>query len=204
MGNGNVVPLKNARVSFAGLGAKTTAIASGDVAAVTVMDVPAVETMLETAFLDNKDSVLIGAYYVYISRVGKGKDTSYDGIADVVANYTPPVKAKAYDLLRFSRPASKVAGRNGTVVSQGPKDAVAIMSDGKLTYRLGEGGYLWRYDAPDFAGEGTKLGSHFAGADVHSLMASQSGDFVHLARPSGDYEKDAVVKFATVDYLRGH
>jgi hypothetical protein len=203
-GEGKAVSVKRARVSIAGVGAMTKTITPGDAAAVIEMDVPAVETTLETAFLGDGDEILIGAYYVYISRVGDAADTDGDGVPDVVANYRPPVKTKAYDLLRFSSPADMVAGRNATVVGQGPQDTVAIMSDGKTTYRLDEHGHLWRYDVPELAGAGTKLGSLFAAADVHALMADASGYFVHLAKPSAGYEEDAVVEFASVaDLLSG-
>lgn len=66
-GRGKVVPATKARFSLTGVGGMTTSIHPGDAMAVFEMDIPAGPAgCLETAFLDDNDKVLAGAYYVYI------------------------------------------------------------------------------------------------------------------------------------------
>lgn len=66
-GHGKILPVKKARLILEGTGEMTQDITPGDAMAVFEMDITAGKaTTLETAFMDENDNILSGAYYVYI------------------------------------------------------------------------------------------------------------------------------------------
>jgi hypothetical protein len=97
-----------------------------------------------------------------------------------------------------------MAGSSATIISNGPADTVAMMSDGTLTYRLDSAGVLWSYATPDFSAAATNLGTLFAGSNVHALMSDGTNHYVHLNAPAGGFADNNVVSFPSVaDLMAG-
>lgn len=71
-GRGKEFPVVSARLEIEGVGEVTAEVGSDSPAVLLEMDVPAGEaTRLTTSFLDENNKILLGAYYVYIRKVGQ-------------------------------------------------------------------------------------------------------------------------------------
>jgi len=91
-----------------------------------------------------------------------------------------------------------------TIVGKSPADTVALMSDGKQTFRLDTKGGLWSYKSADLKGGAKRLGALSVGAGVRALMSDGTDYYVHLSQPVAGYPANALVKFSSVaDLLSG-